>query len=166
MQVVKDLAVSLVEMRVAKGQVVSLVEVREAKDLAVLEGEMLAVKDLAVSLVEILVVKDQVVLDQETHHLVMVMMVLMKAVIFLLYLGNQELTIQYYRKYLKLHLLVTKDYQDTTLILKLDVKYFIYVLIILSMILYARMGQYFINNTSYVFGGINLIAQLPKVYMA
>jgi len=126
-------------------------------------------KDPAVSLVETAVVKDlmvlETVLDLETHRQEITTMVLMKAVIFLLYLENQVQTIQYYPKYQILHLLVTRDYQDTTLTPKQDVKYSIYVLIILNTISYVLMGQYSTNSTLYVFGGISLIVQLLKVYM-
>jgi len=192
----KDLAVLEVEMLVDKDQAVSLVETLAVKDLAALVVEMQEDKGLAVSLVEMLVVKDlaalvvempevkglavslgvipvdrvlavlEIVLDQETCQLVMPMMDLTKVGIYLLFPVNQEQTIQYYLKYQKLHLLVTRNYQDIMLTLKLDAKYFIYVLIILSTISYVLMERYSTNSTSYVFGGISLIVQLPKVFIA
>lgn len=131
---------------------------------------MLVHKDLAVSLAETVVVKDllvlEMVLDLVTRQLEITTMVLTKAEISLLFPENQVQTTQYYPKYQILHLLVTKDYQDTMLTPKPDVKYSIYVLMILNTISYVLTEQYSINNTLYVSGGINLIVQLLKVYMA
>jgi len=159
-----------VEMLVYKDLAVSLVETAVVKDLALLEVEMLVYKDLVVSLVEMVVVKDllvlETVLDLETHQLEVTTMVHTKVVTFLLYPENQVPIIQYYQKYQILHLLVTRDYQDTTLIPKPDVKYSIYVLMILNTISCVLMEQYSTNNTLYVSGGTNLIVQLLKVYMA
>jgi len=167
---VKDLAPLVVEMLEDKGLAVSLVETLVVKDLAALVVEIPEVKGLAVSLGVMLVDRVPAVLetvsDQETRQLVMPMMALMKVGIYLLFPVNQEQTIQYYLKYQKLHLLVTRGYQDIMLTLKLDAKYFIYVLITLSMISYVLMERYSINSTLYVFGGISLIAQLPKVFIA
>jgi len=167
---VKDLAALEVEMLVYKDLAVSLVETAVVKDLAALEVEMLVYKDLAVSLVEMVVVRDllvlETVLDLESHQLEITTMVLTRVVIFLLYPENPVPTTQYYQRYQILHLLVTKDYQVTTLILKPDVKYSIYVLMILNTTFCVLMEQYSTNNTLYVSGGTSLIVQLLKVYMA
>lgn len=169
MLVVKDLAASVGEMLVDKDLIVSSVETLAVKDLAVLVVEMLVDKDLAVSLVVMLGDKVPVVLetvlDLESPQLIMVTMVHTKVVIYLLFLANQEQTTQYYLKYQTLRLLVIKDYQDTTLILKLGVKYSIFVLIILNMTSYVQMEQSSINSILYVSGGISLIAQQLKVFM-
>jgi hypothetical protein len=166
--VVKDRAVLVVEMLVDKDLATSLEVTLVDKDQAVLVVEMLVDKDLATSSEVTLVDKDPVALDLvlelETHQVVMPMMVLMKVEIYLLFLVNQELIIQYYLKYQKLHLLVTKDCQVTMLTLKPDAKYSIFVQTILNMTLYAPMEQFSINNTSYVSGGISLIVRLPKVF--
>lgn len=89
-----------------------------------------------------------------------------KVEIFLPYPVNQELITQYYLKFQILHSLVIRDYRATTLILKLDAKYSIFVLTISNMIFCALTEQYSINNTLYVFGGISLIVRPLKVFMA
>jgi len=160
----------VVELLVHKDLAVSLAETVVVKDLAALEVEILVYKDLAVSLVEMVEVRDLLVLETvlvlETHQLEITTMVLTRVVTFLLYPENQVPTTQYYQRYQLLHLLVTRDYQVITLIPKPDVKYSIYVLMILNTISCVLMEQYSTNNILYVSGGTSLIVQLLKVYMA
>lgn len=82
------------------------------------------------------------------------------------YPANPKPIIRYTVKYRK-HLLIVilNSILVITLTLKLDVKYFIFVLITKPMIFYAQMVQFSIKNILYVFGGISSIVTQQRPYI-
>lgn len=87
------------------------------------------------------------------------MMVLLTMGIIQQFQGNLNLTIQYILRYLKLVLsAINSSGPVTTLMLKLDVKYSMFVPIIVPLTSSAPTALSFINSTLFVCGGTNLTA--------
>lgn len=160
---VKDQAHLLEELVEDKDQAPSKVESPEVKDQVVFRELQLEVKDLVVFQELQLEVRAQVVFQEdrvqallEDKEEVQVMMVVTMMVIILQFPANLVLTILFIQKYLKLLSVVKiSNTQDTTQMLKLDVKYSIFALTIWLTISFALTEQYFTKNISFVFGGTN-----------